>query len=186
MTMMVTMVMMMMMVMVMVVVVVVVVVVMMMMMNDGVNNGARWLWWHWCAMKTIPATTITSAHFIFSFEDISCLSKSTSIIELSLDGNPFCSESSYKQTVLKNVSCIRQLDMKRITVNILTLMAERWDARGGRGESWWEKMSSFVVHAAYEIERGKALQFFFFLISGGRTTDSYSHGEERRRKKARN
>ncbi|XP_031566917.1 leucine-rich repeat-containing protein 49-like [Actinia tenebrosa] len=69
-----------------------------------------------------------SFNCITSFEDISCLSQSPSIIELSLDGNPFCSESSYKQTILKHVTCIRQLDMKRITEEerrIATVMAKK-------------------------------------------------------------
>ncbi|EDO45771.1 predicted protein, partial [Nematostella vectensis] len=56
-----------------------------------------------------------SFNCISRFEDINCLTRSTSITELSLDGNPFASDVTYKQTVLKSVTCLRQLDMKRIT-----------------------------------------------------------------------
>ena len=58
-----------------------------------------------------------------SFEDISCLSQSLSINELSLDGNPFAAEVVYKQTVLKNIATIRQLDMKRISVRFCSVYA---------------------------------------------------------------
>ncbi|XP_074650110.1 leucine-rich repeat-containing protein 49-like [Tubulanus polymorphus] len=52
---------------------------------------------------------------ITSFEDISCLSESNSLTEISLDGNPFCQEQFYKQTVLRQLPRLKQLDMKRVT-----------------------------------------------------------------------
>lgn len=52
---------------------------------------------------------------ITSFDDIRCLSNSTSLNELSMDGNPFATDPSYKQVVLRNLSNLRQLDMKRIS-----------------------------------------------------------------------
>lgn len=56
-----------------------------------------------------------SFNCITSFEDIYCLSNSSSLNELSLDGNPFTGDPSYKQIILRNVINIRQLDMKRIS-----------------------------------------------------------------------
>lgn len=56
-----------------------------------------------------------SFNCITSFDDIQCLANSTSLNELSLDGNPFATHSNYKQSVLRNLSSLRQLDMKRIS-----------------------------------------------------------------------
>ena len=53
----------------------------------------------------------------YSFGDIHCLSKSSSLTELSLDGNPIADETSYKQTILQNVLSIKQLDMRKINVS---------------------------------------------------------------------
>lgn len=49
------------------------------------------------------------------YNDIICLDKSTSLIELSLDGNPFSKCSDYKQLLIRNISSLRQLDMKKLT-----------------------------------------------------------------------
>jgi len=57
-----------------------------------------------------------------SFNDILCISGAASLSELALDGNPMTHELSYKQTVLRYVSQIRQLDMKRVTVSIYLLL----------------------------------------------------------------
>ncbi|XP_033107999.1 leucine-rich repeat-containing protein 49-like isoform X2 [Anneissia japonica] len=56
-----------------------------------------------------------SFNCIASFDDIACLGDSTSLSELSLDGNPFSHDSYYKQTILRNMIHLKQLDMKRIT-----------------------------------------------------------------------
>jgi len=53
-----------------------------------------------------------------SYADISSIGGASSLSELALDGNPMCHELSYKQTVLRHVTQIRQLDMKRVTVSI--------------------------------------------------------------------
>ncbi|XP_060602229.1 leucine-rich repeat-containing protein 49-like isoform X4 [Ruditapes philippinarum] len=52
---------------------------------------------------------------IHSFEDISCLGESTSLSEISLDGNPLTSEQYYKQIVLRHMQQLKQLDMKRVS-----------------------------------------------------------------------
>lgn len=52
---------------------------------------------------------------ITSFDDISCVADSTSISELSLDGNAFAQDLNYKQTVLRHAQQLKQLDMKRIS-----------------------------------------------------------------------
>lgn len=56
-----------------------------------------------------------SFNCITSFDDITCLSNSNSLNELSLDGNPFSVDPSYKQVILRHLSSLRQLDMKRIS-----------------------------------------------------------------------
>ncbi|XP_056665093.1 leucine-rich repeat-containing protein 49 isoform X4 [Monodelphis domestica] len=50
-----------------------------------------------------------------SFEDILCLADSTSLSDITLDGNPIAQESWYKHTILQHMMQLRQLDMKRIT-----------------------------------------------------------------------
>ncbi|XP_028926480.1 leucine-rich repeat-containing protein 49 isoform X1 [Ornithorhynchus anatinus] len=52
---------------------------------------------------------------ISSFEDILCLSDSSSLSDITLDGNPIAQEPWYKHTVLRHLLQLRQLDMKRIT-----------------------------------------------------------------------
>ncbi|KAL9986928.1 hypothetical protein ACROYT_G001144 [Oculina patagonica] len=56
-----------------------------------------------------------SFNCISSFDDILCLANSTSLNELSMDGNPFAVDQTYKQVILRNLSNLRQLDMKRIS-----------------------------------------------------------------------
>ncbi|XP_074150762.1 leucine-rich repeat-containing protein 49 isoform X3 [Sminthopsis crassicaudata] len=52
---------------------------------------------------------------ISCFEDILCLADSTSLSDITLDGNPIAQESWYKHTILLHMMQLRQLDMKRIT-----------------------------------------------------------------------
>ncbi|KAM6149717.1 leucine-rich repeat-containing protein 49 isoform 2-T2 [Erethizon dorsatum] len=52
---------------------------------------------------------------ISSFDSVSCLADSTSLSDITFDGNPIAQESWYKHTVLQNMTQLRQLDMKRIT-----------------------------------------------------------------------
>ncbi|XP_019359871.1 PREDICTED: leucine-rich repeat-containing protein 49 [Gavialis gangeticus] len=52
---------------------------------------------------------------ISSFDDILCLADSSSLSDITLDGNPIAQESWYKHTVLHHMMQLRQLDMKRIT-----------------------------------------------------------------------
>ncbi|XP_005987828.1 leucine-rich repeat-containing protein 49 [Latimeria chalumnae] len=52
---------------------------------------------------------------ISSFEDILCLAESSSISEVTLDGNPVAQESWYRQTFLRLMVQLQQLDMKKIT-----------------------------------------------------------------------
>ncbi|XP_028397143.1 leucine-rich repeat-containing protein 49-like isoform X2 [Dendronephthya gigantea] len=56
-----------------------------------------------------------SFNSIQSFDDIRCLSQCNALSELSIDGNPFSLEVSYKHCVLRNVPNLRQFDMRRIT-----------------------------------------------------------------------
>lgn len=55
-----------------------------------------------------------------SFESVCCLADSTSLSDITFDGNPIAQESWYKHTVLQNMQQLRQLDMKRVTVRTLT------------------------------------------------------------------
>lgn len=57
--------------------------------------------------------------FGYSFEDILCLADSSSLSDITLDGNPIAQETWYKHTVLHHMMQLRQLDMKRITVRNL-------------------------------------------------------------------
>uniref|UniRef100_A0A8C5XDK0 Leucine-rich repeat-containing protein 49 n=1 Tax=Microcebus murinus TaxID=30608 RepID=A0A8C5XDK0_MICMU len=52
---------------------------------------------------------------ISSFDNVSCLADSTSLSDITFDGNPIAQESWYKHTILQNMMQLRQLDMKRIT-----------------------------------------------------------------------
>ncbi|XP_005393694.1 PREDICTED: leucine-rich repeat-containing protein 49 isoform X2 [Chinchilla lanigera] len=52
---------------------------------------------------------------ISSFDSVSCLADSTSLSDITFDGNPIAQESWYKHTVLQNMTQLRQLDMKRVT-----------------------------------------------------------------------
>ncbi|EQB78101.1 leucine-rich repeat-containing protein 49 isoform 1 [Camelus ferus] len=50
-----------------------------------------------------------------TFESVCCLADSTSLSDITFDGNPIAQESWYKHTVLQNMMQLRQLDMKRVT-----------------------------------------------------------------------
>ncbi|XP_057344918.1 leucine-rich repeat-containing protein 49 isoform X3 [Manis pentadactyla] len=52
---------------------------------------------------------------ISTFESVCCLADSTSLSDVTFDGNPIAQESWYKHTILQNMMQLRQLDMKRIT-----------------------------------------------------------------------
>ncbi|XP_065268227.1 leucine-rich repeat-containing protein 49 [Emys orbicularis] len=52
---------------------------------------------------------------ISSFDNILCLADSSSLSDITLDGNPIAQETWYKNTILHHMMQLRQLDMKRIT-----------------------------------------------------------------------
>ena len=62
-------------------------------------------------------STFITLDFISSFEDVSCLAESASLSEVSLDGNPFTQDGAYKQTILRHMQQLRQLDMRKVTVS---------------------------------------------------------------------
>ncbi|VDH99923.1 leucine-rich repeat-containing protein 49 [Mytilus galloprovincialis] len=67
-----------------------------------------------------------------NFEDIACLGESTSLSEISLDGNPIAQEQYYKQIVLRHMQQLKQLDMKRVTEEerrIALVMARKDDEK---------------------------------------------------------
>ncbi|XP_052795464.1 leucine-rich repeat-containing protein 49-like isoform X3 [Mya arenaria] len=68
-------------------------------------------------VDTLPSLQrlFLSYNDISSFEDIQCLGDSTSLSEISLDGNPLTQEQYYKQIVLRHMQQLKQLDMKRVT-----------------------------------------------------------------------
>ncbi|XP_064426293.1 leucine-rich repeat-containing protein 49 isoform X2 [Mirounga angustirostris] len=49
------------------------------------------------------------------FESVCCLADSSSLSDITFDGNPIAQESWYKHTILQNMMQLRQLDMKRVT-----------------------------------------------------------------------
>lgn len=68
---------------------------------------------------------LTNQNVFFSFEDISSLSDSASLSEISLDGNPITQEQYYKQIVLRHMQQLKQLDMKRVTVRAQTSLTRK-------------------------------------------------------------
>eukprot|EP00111_Clytia_hemisphaerica_P004223 TCONS_00012064-protein len=68
-------------------------------------------------LDTLPSLQriFLSYNEIKSFDDISCLGKSTSLVDLALDNNPLANQSNYKQAILQSIVSLRQLDMKRLT-----------------------------------------------------------------------
>ena len=48
---------------------------------------------------------------------MSCLAESASLSEVSLDGNPFAQDGAYKQTILRHMQQLHQLDMRKVTVS---------------------------------------------------------------------
>nr|KAI8769795.1 leucine-rich repeat-containing protein 49-like [Biomphalaria glabrata] len=52
---------------------------------------------------------------ITSFEDVQCLGESSSLSEISFDGNPIAQDGNYKQIILRHMHQIKLLDMKRVT-----------------------------------------------------------------------
>ncbi|XP_064192164.1 leucine-rich repeat-containing protein 49-like isoform X1 [Anguilla rostrata] len=56
-----------------------------------------------------------SCNCIGSFDDLTCLGESCSLSELTLDGNPVAQETWYRQTALRCMLQLKQLDMKRVT-----------------------------------------------------------------------
>ena len=57
--------------------------------------------------------------WVCSFEDVQCLGDSSSLSEICLDGNPIAQDPCYKQIVLRNMQQLKQLDMRRVTVQRL-------------------------------------------------------------------
>ncbi|MEE6502899.1 hypothetical protein FKM82_004673 [Ascaphus truei] len=68
-------------------------------------------------VDTLPSLQLLYLSFnnISSISDILCLADSTSLSDVTLDGNPIAQESWYRQTILGHMLQLRQLDMKRIT-----------------------------------------------------------------------
>ncbi|XP_030044477.1 LOW QUALITY PROTEIN: leucine-rich repeat-containing protein 49 [Microcaecilia unicolor] len=107
-----------------------------------------------------------SFNSISCFEDILCLADSTSIADVTLDGNPIAQEPWYKQTILGHMLQLRQLDMKRITEEerrTASLLARREEEKKRESHKQallkekkrlaiynlalqWEKQQNRVVH----------------------------------------
>ncbi|KAJ6664357.1 hypothetical protein lerEdw1_008576 [Lerista edwardsae] len=68
-------------------------------------------------VDTLPSLQrlFLSFNNISRFNDILCLADSTSLSDITLDGNPIAQETWYKHTVLHHMLQLRQLDMKKIT-----------------------------------------------------------------------
>ena len=79
---------------------------------------------HWQSDITM-CQLLTNQIVVFSFEDISSLSDSASLSEISLDGNPITQEQYYKQIVLRHMQQLKQLDMKRVTVRAQTSITNK-------------------------------------------------------------
>ncbi|KAM8974499.1 leucine-rich repeat-containing protein 49 [Pelodytes ibericus] len=68
-------------------------------------------------VDTLPSLQLLYLSFnnISRINDILCLADSTSLSDVTLDGNPIAQETWYRQTILGHMLQLRQLDMKRIT-----------------------------------------------------------------------
>ncbi|KAL4228191.1 Leucine-rich repeat-containing protein 49 [Mactra antiquata] len=110
---------------------------------------------------------------ISSFEDISCLGDSTSLSEISLDGNPLTQEQYYKQIVLRHMQQLKQLDMKRVTeeerrialvmarkeeekkkeMNKLSVMKEKKRLAINNAKRQWEVMQGSLIQKTSKVTR---------------------------------
>lgn len=70
-----------------------------------------------CDIDNLPSLQrlFLSFNEISSFDSISSLSDSTSLSEVSLDGNPIAIEQNYRQTLLHHMQQLRLLDMHRVS-----------------------------------------------------------------------
>ncbi|XP_053320280.1 leucine-rich repeat-containing protein 49 [Spea bombifrons] len=68
-------------------------------------------------VDTLPSLQLLYLSFnnISRLHDILCLADSTSLSDVTLDGNPIAQETWYRPTILGHMLQLRQLDMKRIT-----------------------------------------------------------------------
>uniref|UniRef100_A0A8C5M7T4 Leucine rich repeat containing 49 n=1 Tax=Leptobrachium leishanense TaxID=445787 RepID=A0A8C5M7T4_9ANUR len=68
-------------------------------------------------VDTLPSLQLLYLSFnnISRINDILCLADSTSLSDVTLDGNPIAQETWYRQSILGHMLQLRQLDMKRIT-----------------------------------------------------------------------
>ncbi|XP_018108501.1 leucine-rich repeat-containing protein 49 isoform X2 [Xenopus laevis] len=85
-------------------------------------------------VDTLPSLQLLYLSFnnISRINDILCLADSTSLSDVTLDGNPIAQESWYRQTILGHMLQLRQLDMKRITEEerrTASLLARKEDER---------------------------------------------------------
>ncbi|XP_048960395.1 leucine-rich repeat-containing protein 49 isoform X5 [Canis lupus baileyi] len=72
---------------------------------------------------------------ISTFESVCCLADSSSLSDITFDGNPIAQESWYKHTILQNMMQLRQLDMKRVTEKkrlTINNVARKWDLQQHR------------------------------------------------------
>ncbi|GFS15589.1 leucine-rich repeat-containing protein 49 [Elysia marginata] len=75
-----------------------------------ISDHSSGIMWHYRYYRSKIATNSRDI-----FEDVQCLGDSNSLSEISLDGNPICQEGNYKQTVLRHMQQLKQLDMKRVS-----------------------------------------------------------------------
>ncbi|KAJ8310932.1 hypothetical protein KUTeg_011517 [Tegillarca granosa] len=80
-----------------------------------------------------------------SFEDIACLGDSSSLSEISLDGNPITQEQYYKQIVLRHMQQLKQLDMKRVTEEERRIALEKKRLAINNAKRQWELMQGSMM-----------------------------------------
>ncbi|XP_064608025.1 leucine-rich repeat-containing protein 49-like isoform X2 [Liolophura sinensis] len=130
---------------------------------------------------------------IVSFEDISCVGECSTLSELSLDGNPLTQESHYKQSVLRHMQQLKQLDMKRITeeerriaivmarkeeekkreINKMAIVKEKRRLAINNAKRQWEVMQGSLIHHTGKL--GKMPDLYANHVGTFSTADVIRH-----------
>ncbi|WAQ99125.1 LRC49-like protein [Mya arenaria] len=102
----------------------------------------------------LPITRATTS--INGFEDIQCLGDSTSLSEISLDGNPLTQEQYYKQIEEERRIALvmaRKEEEKRKEMNKLSVMKEKRRLAINNAKRQWEVMQGSLIQKTSKMTR---------------------------------
>ncbi|CAG5118268.1 unnamed protein product, partial [Candidula unifasciata] len=114
---------------------------------------------------------------IASFEDIQSLGDSVSLSEITLDSNPLCQDCNYRQTVLRCMQQLKQLDMKNISeeerrvalvmarkeeekrreLNKIAILKEKRRVAISNARRQWETMQVSVPHSGRLLKMNQGI-----------------------------